>query len=254
MSKNKKIVLLFTVCGLAVLGAGFWRYKIAKKSHPTHTVVVRDRSDSVSGGCNCTTELIKRAFSDPEAGTGSTVTVTVTGDETSASEPQLLASIQIPQNRQVLEGRESGEQKRQKLIEDIKAQCENIAQTKVSPISIAIRRAVEHLQGLGCGPDSNCTVYVQTDLEETGDPQIKEALNHRGKNNRALSVPINNEGIGVVISGIAETVGTTKAGEGTSKALTKPRDPRRADRIETVWRSLFTSPDRVTFEPYCSNR
>jgi hypothetical protein len=254
MSANKKIVLLTTICLAAVIAVGLWRYHVAGKSRSAHAVIVRDRSDSVLGGCDCTAALITRAFSDPRTGAGSTVTITTTGDEASAGEPRLLASVEIPRNRQALEGRESAGQQRQKLIEDIKAKCEKIPQTKVSPILIAIKRAVEHLRGLGCSPDSGCVVYVQTDLEETGDPQVKVALNHQRQPHQTLPTPVNNDGISVVLSGIAETVGVSKASKGKSKALTRTRDTGRAGRIESVWRSLFTSPDRVTFEPYCANR
>jgi hypothetical protein len=30
-----------------------------------------------------------------------------------------------------------------------------------------------------------------------------------------------------------------------------PRDPGHEDRMQKVWRSLFTQPELVKFEPYC---
>lgn len=173
MSKNINIILLAILCGVMVLGVGFWRYKVAGKSKPSYAVIVRDRSDSVLSGCDCTAALAKRAFGNHQVGAGSTVTITVTGDATTAGEPKAIASVEVPVSRQVLEGRDAALQQRDKLLCDLKAQCEMAVQTKVSPIFIAIRQAVEHLRGLGCGPDSNCLVYVQSDLEETGDPQMR---------------------------------------------------------------------------------
>ena len=81
---------------------------------------------------------------------------------------------------------------REKLLGDIKAACDKRQQTSVSPIFIAVKRAVEHLRSVGCGKDADCVVYVQSDLEETSDPQIKAALNRTGNDKSPLPQPISN--------------------------------------------------------------
>lgn len=251
MSKNRKVALLIAMCGAVVVGVSFWHYQVAGKSHPAHSAIVRDRSDSVLNGCDCTVALAKRAFADPHTGAGSTIVVTVTGDAATANEPKMLSSIKVPVSRQALEGRDAVVQQREKMLADISAQCEKTAQTKVSPIFIAVKRATEHLRSGGCGPDSNCVVYVQSDLEETGDPQIREVIEHGARDKQALPQLINNDGINIVIYGIAETSGDTVDANGRIRRLTKVHDPQRIERIKSVWSSLFTNPERVTFDPYC---
>ena len=250
MSKSTKIILLAIVCSGVVLGVGFWRYSVAGKSRPAHSVIIRDRSDSVLNGCDCTQALSRRAFSDPRNGAGSTVTVTVTGDATTASEPKMIASTEVPTTRQVLEGREASVQQKKKMLDDIKIACESIPQTKVSPILIAVKRGIEHLRSRGCGPDSECTMYVQTDLEETGDPQLSAALKSVS-NKQVLASLINNEGIKIVISGTAETASISAGANGRTQHLTRPRNLERIEHLQSVWKSLFSNPDGVTFEPHC---
>lgn len=251
MNNNVKIILLMVICGAGVMGVGFWRYQVTEKSHPSHAVIVRDRSDSVLNGCDCTIALAKRAFADSHIGDGSTVTVTVTGDSVTANEPKLLSSIKVPLSRQVLEGRDAVVQQRQQILADISTECEKAGQTKVSPIFIAVKRATEHLRSGRCGPDSNCVVYVQSDLEETGDSQIREAIERRAHDKHALPQPINNDGINIVFYAIAETSGDIIDANGKIRRLTKTHDPQRIERIKSVWSSLFTNSERVTFDPYC---
>ncbi|HJQ69592.1 MAG TPA: hypothetical protein VKA70_11500 [Blastocatellia bacterium] len=251
MSKNLKIIILLLICSAAVIGVGFWRYSVAGKSKAAHSVIIRDRSDSVPSGCDCTQALSGRAFSDPQNGAGSTVTVTVTGDATTAGEPKLVASVEVPSTRQVLEGRGASVQQKEKLLDDIKTACENMPQTKVSPILIAVKRGIEHLRSRGCGPESECSVYVQTDLEETGDPQLSAALKSTSGNKQALASPVNNEGIKIVITGIAETASISVGADRKVYQLTRPRNLQRIEYLQSVWKSLFSNPDRVTFEPHC---
>lgn len=251
MSKNLKITILLLICSAAVIGVGFWRYSVAGKSKAAHSVIIRDRSNSVPSSCDCTQALSKRAFSDPQIGAGSTVTVTVTGDATTAGEPKLVASVEVPSTRQVLEGRGASVQQKEKMLDDIKLACESMPQTKVSPILIAVKRGIEHLRSRGCGPESECTVYVQTDLEETGDPQLSTALKSASGNKQVLASPINNEGIKIVISGTAETASTNASTNGRTHQLTRPRTLQRIEHLQSVWKSLFSNPDRVTFEPHC---
>jgi hypothetical protein len=227
-----------------------WRYLVASRVRPAHAAVVRDRSESVISGCDCTAALVKRALDSPGIGAGSTVTVTVTGDESTAGEPRLLASLKVPVNRRVLEGRSAALKEREELLESVKTLCEELPQTKTSPIFRAIGRAIEHLRSLGCGPGLECALYVQTDLEETGDGQIRRALTQPTQNKLSLPSPINNDAIDVVISGVAETAGLVTGNDGKTRQMTKPRDPERVDRIRSVWSALFTNPERVRFEPY----
>jgi hypothetical protein len=250
MTQKIKIILIVT-CGALLLAVGLWRYKAAGKSQAAHGVIVRDRSNSVIKGCDCTSALVRRALLASQLGAGSTIAVMVTGDGATAYEPILITSFAVPVHRQVLEGRGAAGQQREKLNEDVQAQCEKANLTKVSPIYIALKNAVEHLRSKGCGPVSNCFVYAQTDLQETGDAQIKAALGRATRDNQALPAPINNEGIDVVISGLAETTGDAASSNGRVRNLPIPQDSGRIDRIRSIWLRLFTNPERIRFEPFC---
>jgi hypothetical protein len=157
----------------------------------------------------------------------------------------------VPVIRRVLEGRNTAAAKREELLADLKARCDKLGRTKTSPIYLAIKRAVEQLRAAGCDENSNCLVLVQTDLEENGNTQIKRALNGAASGNRPPAPVINNDGINVIITGVAETVGLSKVGNGITRYLTDHRDQQRPDRIQQVWQGLFTSPNRVTFQPFC---
>jgi hypothetical protein len=252
MLSRFKLILLAIGAIALVLAVGFWRYRARTTSHPSHTIIVRDRSQSVPSGCDCSASLLAHAFADPHIGPGSTVTLTVTGDQSTAREPRVVTSIPVPYTRQVFEGREGAERRKQQLIADLKSLCEKMPPTGESPILLAIKRAVEQLRALGCEPSGNCTVYVQSDLEENGDGQIKAALNHSGKTGSPLPPPINNDGINIVFVGIAETSGTITTAKAQAVQLTRPHDSGRADTIKAVWTRLFTDPSRLTFEPYCT--
>ncbi|HXG65139.1 MAG TPA: hypothetical protein VNO70_08520 [Blastocatellia bacterium] len=180
MKRRIVIITLAAIGSAVILVVGLWRAHVSGKSKPAHFVIVRDLSDSVLSDCDGTAALVRRAFADPHTGQGSTVTVTATGDAESAGEPRLLASVAVPATRNALEGRDAALKQQEKLVADLKAECDKRPQTKVSPIFIAVKRAIEHLRATGCDKDSDCAVYVQSDLEETGDPQIKAALNRAG--------------------------------------------------------------------------
>jgi hypothetical protein len=250
---NQKIkLILIAICGILLLTIGLWRYQVSGKTPVSHGAILRDRSDSITKGCDCTSALISRALNAPHLGASSTIAIMATGDGSTTNEPILLANFAVPVQRQVLEGRGATGQQRAKLIEEVKTQCEKLSQTNTSPIYVALKNAIEHLRSKGCGPGSNCFVYAQTDLEETSDTRIKVALNQEVFNKQLLPAPINNDGIAVIISGIAETTGNSVVPSGKGRNLASSRNFDKADRIRAVWLQLFTKPEQVTFEPFCA--
>lgn len=64
-------------------------------------------------------------------------------------------------------------------------------------------------------------------------------------------MPLDNEGIMVTFCGFAETVGLFVDPSGREIRRTVARDPHRDDRLQAVWRALFTRPELVSFQPYC---
>jgi hypothetical protein len=196
--------------------------------------------------------LAKRALESPHVSEGSTLSVTITGDETTANEPLLLARYKIPVSRRVLDGRSTTARQVEEKLADLNVKCGKVAQTKKSPIFLAVKRAVEELRSTGCNAHSHCAVYVETDLEESADTQIRAALNSVTQAKQVLPAPINNEGIDVVIYGIAETNGLKNDETGKTRSFTRVRDSKRVDRLREVWSGLFTNPELVIFEPHCT--
>src|SRR6185503_9092989 len=148
MNKQKVVVVL--VLSVGIFGLGFWRWKAAGKTRPAHCVVVFDRSKSIASGWECTVQLARYALNSPYLGRNSTLTVTATGDASTANEPIFVASYEVPVLRRVLEGRNTTASKREELLADLKAKCELPCRTKTSPIYLAIKRAVEQLRAAGC--------------------------------------------------------------------------------------------------------
>ncbi len=246
---NKKSIII-TLLVLASAAFIVWRIIEGGKKKVGHAVVLRDRSDSTASDCDCTKDLAAFALKDINIEKGSTVTVTVTGDAETANEPEKMLSFEVPVNRQVLEGQNAMAAKRDKLLQEVKSQCEKMRPTTVSPIFIAVKRAVQHLQSLGCGTASSpCALYVQSDLEDSVEKAIK-ALIDNPQSKQPLPAKIDNRGIRIIFFAIAETVGEKKV-DGKNRQLTKKHDPQRIDRIETVWRSLFTNPELIIFKPHC---
>jgi hypothetical protein len=64
-----------------------------------------------------------------------------------------------------------------------------------------------------------------------------------------LRTPIANNGVGVTFCGLAVT--THGALDRAHPARPASLDPDREDRLQRTWRSLFTAPELVNFEPFC---
>jgi hypothetical protein len=262
---NKKTLLIFISCASAialVVGAvvlGVWRYnKYRHAPPPPQGILLRDRSDSIIGSCGDFAAMGNEMLASGQFGKGSSIAVMITGDDSTAGEPVLLDTYTVPSTQRVTEGRSKVMQEQQDLLEKIKHRCEQAGQTKQSPIFLAVRRAVEYLQAHGCDSRSDCTLYVQSDLEELSEKKIKELLNGSIPSTRKASAasqqlpnPIDNAGISIKICGLSETKGVVTTENRGQRILTPKHDAQRADRIHSVWQKLFTDPQHVTFNPLC---
>jgi hypothetical protein len=252
MNNIVKITLVL-LASAAVLAGSIYHYKTSATLQPSHAVIGRDRSDSVLSDCGCTVALMKKSFNGAHLGRGSTVTVVASGDESTADEPVLIGSFDVPTTRQVIEGRDATQRKQEALLENLKSKCEALPGTKRSPIVLLIRRGVERLRQAGCNSaTSDCAVWVQTDAEETAEAQLKKLLDGNRPNKQGGAMPmIDNHGIEIVFYGLSQTVGEREMADGRRRQFTRERDSRRAERIRDGWLSVFTDPGRVRFEPFC---
>ena len=249
--RHKLILVTIAAAACASFAFGYWRYNAARLArNVTHVVIVRDPSASTADGCGSVVGLADRALKTPGLARVATITLLAIGDEETAHEPRLLGEFRVPEVRRVIEGKRAAVRQREELFAGLRARCEEARQTQVSPVFLGTKRGVERLRSVGAEGD-NKILYVQTDGEETADPQIKRALNGAPAGGLKLPGPIQNDGVSVVICGLAETTGQTTNVEGKLRRLTRPRDPRHADRMTAVWKSLFTNPELVSLEPYC---
>lgn len=250
---------LATVLLAGITTFGVWRYaKYRHMSPAPQYAILRDRSGSTLGGCEAFAAMAKELIESTRFEKGSNIAVMFTGDDSTAGEPLLLDTLEVPISRRVAEGRSRVAQQQQELLDKIKRRCQEAGQTNRSPIYMGIRRAVENLRASGCDGRSNCALIVQSDLEESSERQIKESINtttpqagREASPRQQLPAPINNSGTRIRVCGISETVGTTEVGNGRQRSLTPMRDSQRTDRIYSVWKSLFTAPQQVSFSPHC---
>jgi len=232
---------------------GYWRYKASSRERVLAQVgIIRDLSDSTPGDCVRVMNLAKRALALPETGGGSTIALLTTGSKFTSNEPQNLVQVTVPEIRLVIEGQRRAEQQKNELLATLQQRCLEAQVTNVSPIFQAVKRGVEYLQNIGSKNDPRY-LYVQTDGEETENAQIKKALGQAPGTNSKLPVPIDNRGVRVIFCGGAETVGLTTGANNKSYYASKQRSPQRVDRLREVWLSLFTNPELVKFEPFCTS-
>jgi hypothetical protein len=152
--------------------------------------------------------------------------------------------------RRVIEGQRAANREREALLTKVRHGCESLGETKVSPVFQAVKRGVEHMKSVGNTIDQRY-LFVQTDGEETVNPGIQSALNSRAAK-QSFAGTINNVGVNVTFCGIAETIGEAPPQKGKPRQRSKMRDQGRSDRLREVWTKVFTNPELVTFEPYCS--
>jgi hypothetical protein len=243
------LVLLVGFCGLS--GFGYWRYQVAGRPLPVAQFgFIHDTSDSIQNDCGRTEGFAKSAIVNRETGPGSKIALFALGTRETASEPRLLGEYAIPRIRRVIEGQRTAAREQDALLSKIKTKCEGLEQTTVSPVFQAVKRGVEHMQNMGLPIDQRY-LFVQTDGEETENAKVKESLNLQPGFPLKLPAPINNEGVHITFCGIAETVGEVSRDKAKINK-SKQRDDRRSDRIREVWTAVFTNPELVSFQPYCS--
>ncbi len=240
---------------IAAIAFGRWRHRISRgAATPAQAVIVRDRSDSQRGGCDRVAGMSQELIDTLPFTDGSAIAFIVTGDNSTAGEPVLVAALGVPTSKRVTEGKSIVIQRQQALVQKLREGCREAGQTKQSPIYLAIRRAVEYARAHGCDGRNQCVVYVQSDLEELSERSIRDSISGSGpaerRNRLLLPTSIDNNGIDVKICGLAETAGTVETA-GDRRTLTPKHDARRADEIVRIWRKLFTDPNRVGFNSHC---
>jgi len=244
-------VLCAVLFFLGSVGFVAWRVQAVRTRETPHFEIVKDPSASHGGGCESLVGLTGHVLQENAAGPGSTVTVLILGDQSTANEPWRMGSYSVPTVRKVLEGRSVKLRQEQQILRDISGKCQALRRTTISPIFLGVTRAVADLHARGCKATSLCRLFVDTDLEENVEPAIKKAfLKNDGLRHISLS-PLDNTGIGVIFCGIAVTDGRIRDRAESAARQLMTRDSDRVKRTQEIWRSLFAEPGTVRFEPYC---
>ena len=248
----KKTALSVCVLLFAMTAFGYWRYRVGAQNRPVaQFAFIQDPSDSISTDCDRTIALVERALVNPDVGEGSTITMFALGDERTANEPRWLGQFNVPVIKRVIEGQRTASRAKQDLLSNVRARCADVKQTRRSPIFIGLKRGVEHLRAVGA-PEDPRYLFIQTDGEEFDNKQIMEALNQRPGARSGLPSAIDNTNVRVTFCGLAETVGEIAGSDHRMHHKSHARDEAHADRLREVWSRLFSKPELVTFEPYCS--
>jgi hypothetical protein len=241
------IVLVF------VGSTGFvgWRVYAMRNHETPHRGILKDPSLSDRDGCESLLGLTEQVLQTNDAASGSTLTVFILGDQSTANEPWRLGAYSIPTVRKVLEGRSARLRQEQEILHDVSDKCRNLRRTSISPIFLGTTRAVADLHAHGCKATSHCELFIDTDLKENAEPSVRKMLNENDGRKRISPLHIDNTGIEVIFCGVAATDGrfSDLAESGGRKFVTG--DSERAQRMQEVWLSLFTEPTSVRFEPYC---
>jgi hypothetical protein len=247
---KQPVVILIAGSVVAVSFIG-WRLHAMRHHTLSRFELVYDPSLSFTGGCESLVGAAEKVLRNPGVSDHSTLTILALGEASTAYEPRRLTKYAIPTDRKVIEGRHASMERQEHLLEDLRARCRSVRPTSVTPIYLGVKQAIGDLRADGCTADSRCGLWVSTDLEENGDRAIEATIDGRHDGRKPLPLPLDNSGISVTFCGFVETAGRLVGPSGREIRKAVPRDPRRDERLQAVWRSLFASSELVSFEPYC---
>jgi hypothetical protein len=245
------IVSVFVI-GMAL--AGWYLFsQPAEEVKVAHVAVVFDRSNSLREDIEgkSASGVLTRAFSVPGLGKESSVIVTGTGDGVSNGEPVSIATVSVPLSSRIIEGKDAVVHQRKQLLDDTVARyIKEATETRMSPIFLAVKRALAQLKAAGCVAGSGCTLFIRSDGEETEETYLKESIKRRKLLKKGAPAPLDNSGIAITWCGTAESRGSV-SGRGKRRAS---RSSASADFVKELWSTLFTSPELIVFEPLCLAR
>jgi hypothetical protein len=256
MNKVLKVVIVV----VAVLGfASFvvWRTQVAAKIKLPLYGIVADITSSHSGSresaCLTVAGIAERLVQQSTDTPGSLMEVLALGDSSRGGEPLKLSSQeQMPARTALSTGKAAIVRQQHAYVVKIYENCVKATAPEYSAIHLGIERMLEYARSKKCGSDSRCVVYVDTDGNENVEPSLKAKLQGLPLSRHESVVLLDNSGVDVRFCGLAERtvdVAERKGLGGRREAFRSHKNP---THMEDVWRSFFTHPDQVSFEPYCS--
>lgn len=247
MKSNTALAILL---GAATVGFVAWQVHAVLTTEPPQYEIVEDHSGSHGPACASLRGLAGQALDSPGATPGSALTILLLGDHSTANEPRRIGTYPIPVDRRVAEGPHEIVSERAAILDEIGGICQTLPQTNISPIFLGVKQAVADLRARGCGIRSQCSLVVDSDLQENVELSIKRRLNGSARG-PALPQPIDNAGINVDFCGYAVALGNVLGPMATRTVTVPPRNANQDARLQESWRSLFSESSAVAFEPYC---
>jgi hypothetical protein len=210
----------------------------------TQAAIVRDVSASPRNGCETVAALAAEVTRLGGLGSESILTLFTTGDRTNAYAAKLIKAFPIPFSKKVMEGQKAIGRRRAEFVDLVKSSCDSLPKTDVSPILAAVKDAVAQMRKT-CGTNASCVIFVQTDGDETIDPNLRAALRGSASAMERVKDSIDNAGVKIAFCGFSQT-----------QAILPKAASRRApfERMEKVWTSVFTDASNVSATPYCPNQ
>ena len=214
-----------------------------RQNKPAQVLEIIDASRSVSSAVPAALGVADHSTQLKGVRRKSTISFMATGNKQTAGEPVFLGSFPILKAHKVMEG-PSKEPDNAYLLSQVEGLLKGVNNTEsISPVYLAVLRGVQYLRAQGCGPGpapAVCYLVVISDGGETEEPAIRKALRGQGKPQSLKDLAIENNSIQVEFCGLADT-----------NAITPERSSTSAGKLEAVWKSLFTAPDLVSFDPFC---
>ncbi len=216
------------------------------------TVIVEDVSRSAQRVCDCITGLGRQTISANETGEGSRLSLLTTGDAANDNHPVHRVSFPIPKLKRVFEGREAFAQEQQQLLKALTQACLQAQPTDATPLFQTIKAAAELLNQFDLKGRGLHTIHITSDGQETEEAGLEAALKGQPLGRVKLPPAINNHQIKIVFHGLAQTAGREQNAGRHPRQLSGKRTAADADRLREIWKMMFTNPQLVSFEPFCS--
>jgi hypothetical protein len=234
MTMKKATLYWILSVSAAVCALGAWRY-FAPPNLTAQVALLNDASRSVAKDCASVAAIGSRILGLPNLRAQSALTLFASTDH----DPMLIDSFNLPAGRLTTESDHPQEERRKVFLAGLSARCQSMAPTNTSPIFQSVKQVVAHMQA-NTNDRSVLYLFVRTDLHETAQIAIRKALSDRSApvDLSTAITPIDNTGIHISFCGYAES----------SEQDSRAYNP---DRLVEVWRTVFTHPELVRFDPYC---
>jgi hypothetical protein len=245
--KQHKTYYVFGALIVAVAAFAAWRI-LARSTTIQRHALLYDQSRSKIDGCECLGNEAARLFHSAKT-RGEIVDLYTLGTADNGYQAKFVASFPIPEHASLLGDRLQTAKVIDEWTKSIVSECRKIPRTNKTPLVVAVKIVLEQLRSK-CSPQSFCSLFIQSDLEDDVSPEFAKAVKAE-ETGRTIPTPtFDNTGIKVTFSGTSEIVTTLNKGQRSNKRRVFEL-LNGAEARKNVWLRMFTSPHLITFQPVC---